>query len=317
MTEEPTIPVESVLRDELAHGDIVMGTLSPILGHLLVSTQNSLFNDEIVANVRGMVNSIARQLLTAQALAAKGDPDAVISQHGEALAAALLSRDALLSHCHALTLERSLCDQLLDRNAIDEVLSPMLQALIASDDSDVASTAMAALAAQARFIQQQRRMELPLGELPGDLLHEVIALWRDHSSTNHSDTIAVAEKNLRTGFDEAGSRLGLLSRLVSGMGNGARAALSVSHAGVALFLTALARLSHQHRDIVVFSTNERMLGRLALSLRGTGLRPDEVEEQFLYLHPEISLPAGFEQLRVDRAKELLAGAGGIANGHPG
>lgn len=321
MTEEQAIPVETVLRDELAHSDVVMGTLAPILGHLVVSTQNSLFNDEIVAQVRGMAASVAVQLLRAEALAAKTDPDVIIAKRADDMAAHLLAHAGFLSHCHALTLERSLADQLLDRNAIDPVLTSMIQALISSDDQATATTAMAALAAQARFIQQQRRMELPVAELPGDLFHEVIGLWRTMDGSQEAagamTAAAHAEMDLRARYDEGASRLGLLSRLVTGMGSGARAALSISHAGAALFLTALARMSHQHRDVVAFATNERMLARLALALRGAGMRPDEVEEQFLYIHPEVALPEGFEQLRVDRARELLAGAGGIANGHAG
>jgi len=83
----------------------------------------------------------------------------------------------------------------------------------------------------------------------------------------------------------------------------------VSHAGVAIFLSALATASHQDRDLAVLATNDRQLARLALSLRAGGLKPKEIEEQFLHIHPEISLPPGFEALTADRAAEILAASG--------
>lgn len=307
MTQTTEIPVEAVLRDELAHGDAVLGTIAPILGHLVISQANSLFSDEIVAQIRGMSASVAKQLLTEQAKVAGAEPIAeFVEMRQTDLVADLLASPEFLSHCHSLTVERQLAEKLHARSAVDPVLSPMLQALISSDDAATASSAMAALAAQARFIQQQQRMELPIGELPGDLFHAVVLIWRSSAETGDEDITARAEMQIRSRYDEGISRLGLLSKLVAGMGQGARAALSVSHAGVALFLTALAEGSKQYRDIAVLSTNDRQLGRFALALRASGLKPEEVEEQFLMIHPEIALPEGFELLRSERAAAMLA-----------
>ena len=61
-------------------------------------------------------------------------------------------------------------------------------------------------------------------------------------------------------------------------------------------------------ETVIISTNDRQLARLAVALRAAGLKPRDVEEQFLHLHPEIALPEGFEALRADRAAALLAGS---------
>ena len=61
---------------------------------------------------------------------------------------------------------------------IDPVLTGLVQELIASQDSGVSALAMQALAAQSRFVQSQRRMELPLGELPGDLFHKALLLMQ-------------------------------------------------------------------------------------------------------------------------------------------
>lgn len=309
-----SIPVENVLREELEHGDSVLGTITPILGHLVISSQNSLFSDEVVAHVRGMASSLATQLLNAEWQAASDESGVAQSLRLAELTSALLANDGLLSHCHALSVERRLTDHLYDRSSIDPVLSPMLQAVIASSEPEKAEVAMSVLAAQARYLQQQRRMELPLKELPGDLFHEAILIWRNHASTRGEDITTKAETSLRSVYNEAASRLGLLTRLVSGMGSGARAALSISHAGVAIFVSALSHMARQPREIAVLATDERQLGRFALSLRAAGLKPDEVEEQFLIIHPQVSLPEGFEQLRVDRAKEMLAGSGNYLEG---
>ena len=92
------------------------------------------------------------------------------------------------------------------------------------------------------------------------------------------------------------------------MGQKAIRALAIDHAGLAIFSTALAMASSQDRAIAVLSYADRQFARLALALRAAGLRQQAVEEQFLYLHPEIALPDGFDMLRADRAAALLAAA---------
>ncbi|MXP32442.1 hypothetical protein [Parerythrobacter jejuensis] len=304
-------PVEAVMRDELAHGDVVLGTIGPILGHLLANHDHSLFSDEIIARVRGMLANLASQLLEAEGeVIGVEEPHDFALENQDSLATLLASNTALLTHCHAMAIESQLALRLQRRNSIDPVLSPLLQSLIASEDPAVASSAMAALAAQARFAQQQKRMQMPMAELPADLFHSAMLAWREHAGEIDATKAAEIETRLRKTFDESRGRLGLFSRLVSGMGAGARASLSVSHSGVGLFLSGLAAASGQDRDIVALSTNDRQLARLALALRAAGLNPKEVEEQFLYLHPEISLPHGFSELRVDRASQLLSSATG-------
>lgn len=303
-------PVEDVLREQLAHGDIVLATIGPILGHLLANQDHSLFSDEIVARVRGMVSHIALQMLHAQGTAANTvDPDAFARALQDHLAERLMTHPPLMTHCHALALEWQLGMRLDGRNSIDPVLSPLMQALIASDDPGTANSAMTLLASQARFIQQQRRMELPIHELPGDLFHHALMIFRDGACEGAADASAEAETDLRGAYDEGASRLGLLSRLVINMGGGATAALSISHAGIAIFLSALAIASGQDRDIAAISTNDRQLARFALALRAAGLKPKDVEEQFLYIHPEVTLPESFDTLRMDRAAALLAESG--------
>jgi hypothetical protein len=251
---------------------------------------------------------LARQMLEAEAAAISADqlvPDSELT----VLANRLSANVHLLIHCHALALEHQLASRVEARSGVDPVLSPLLQALIASDDAATAAGAMSALAAQARFMQQQRRMELPLAELPADLFHFALTTWRGQRATDNAETSTAAELALRSQYDEGAGRLGQMHRLVSGMGTGIPVALSLSHAGVALFLTALAVTSQQDRDLTAISTNESQFARLALGLCAARLKPKDVEEQFLYIHPDVALPDGFDQLRADRASGLLALSG--------
>jgi hypothetical protein len=306
MTQTTARPVEDVLLEELAQGDAVLGTLGPILRHLLANDDHTLFSDEIVARVRGMVGSIARQLLIAQAeAAALEDAAGFIGERQGGLIDSFLENPALLGHAHALAIEWQLTERFQARNYVDPVLSPLLQALIASADGGIASAAMVVLAAQARFVQTQRRMELPLGELPGDLFHAALITMRAQAGDGDDQFAAIADERLRGAFDESRGRIGMMARLVTRIGGQAIEALAVDHAGVAIFLTALAIGSGQDRDLAVLSTNDRQPARLALSLRASGLKPKAVEEQFLYLHPDLELPEGFDQLRPDRAAALL------------
>lgn len=297
------------MRAELAHGDAMADTILPILRHLISAEDNSVFSDEILARVRGMLAALANSLLDA-AFAAGGQ--AVHGGHDPALAnaltATLMDSPALLAHIHAAALEWQLTERLQARLALDPVVSPLVQALISSPDSATQALGMTFLAAQARWCQAQRRMDLAAFELPGELFHVCLMALRTVTApeielAHHA---ALAETALRERYDEAASRLGLAGRLVVSMGGGAQAALSVAHAGVALFLTALAMGSGQERDAVILSTHESQVARFALALRAAGQKPALVEEQFLALHPEVTMPVGFDRLGVDLAASILA-----------
>ena len=301
--------VEEVLLDELTRGDAIIEAAGPILRHLLENNDQTIFSDEIVARVRGMVGDLARQLLTMQAhCAGDHDPYAFADENFSALAEMLTGNSALLAHAHGLALEFHLTERIQSRNGIDPVLSPLVQALVSSSKAATAGTAVALLASQARFMQQQRRMELPLTELPGDLFHSALLTLRAHASEEMEGHAETAEAKLRDTFDEGRGRLGLMTRLIMEMEGEANRALSVSDAGVPLFLTALALASGQDRLMVVLSTNDRQYARFALSLRAAGLKSQAVDEQFAYFHPDMALPCGFAQLRDDRAAAILAGS---------
>lgn len=285
----------------------MIATARPILRHLVANDDQGLFNDEAVTRIRGMMTHVATQLLFVQAGVIEAlDPAAYAAEREEDLVQALFEEGALLAHAHALTLEAQIAERLRARGGIDSVLTPLIQELAAAKEGETAALAIAVLAAQARFMQQQRRMELPLGELPGDLLHAALVLLR---ALGGSDEQAVeVERRVRGSYDEGSSRLGLLTRLIMTLGPRATRALSIDHAGLALFATALALASAQERELTVLSFADRQFARLALGLRAAGLRQQAVEEHFLYLHPEVALPEGFDTLRPDRAAALLAGS---------
>ena len=305
----PTLEsVETRLRDELARGNAMASSATPILRHLVLNEDQALFSDEVVARVRGMLSEVARQLLHAQAEAARiGDRAAFVAEREAGLAEALADEPAFLAHLHALTLEGSLALTLQARSNVDPVLCPLLQDLVASRDDAVAGSAMAVLAAQARFIQHHRRMALPLGELPGDLFHAALLALRT-TAGEREDAAVAAERALRDEFEEGRGRLALIARLVTRMDRTAPRALDLGHAGLAIFATALAMASGQARDSALLAFSDRQIGRLALAMRTAGLKQAAVEEQFLHLHPDVALPDGFDMLSADRAALLLAAA---------
>lgn len=297
--------VEALLRNDLARGDALLGTIQPVLRHLLLNEDNVLFSEEVLARVRGMLEDIARQLAE---LGAKGQG---VDALADDLAPLLAGQGALLAHLHALAVEMQLTDRLHARLGLDPVLSPLLQALIASPLANVSAEAMTLLAAQARFVQVMRRMQMPLTELPGDLLHAALLTLRNVPGASGA-VPAEGESRLRGQYDEARTRIGQLARVVSAMGAGASAALGIGHAGVALFLSALGLASGQDREQVILATSEGQMARLALSLRAAGIKPAGIEEQLITLHADAPLPSGFGVLSADRAAAILAGAAAFA-----
>ncbi len=300
--------IEDVLRAELAHGDAIIATTGPVLHHLLVNDDQTLFSDQVIARVRGMMADIARQLLFPLARATRNTDEAgFAAEHANDLAVTLLAQADLLTHAHALTIEAHIADRLGQRSGIDPVLSSLLQELAASPDAKVAAGAMRVLAAQARFIQQQRRMNLPLNELPEDLFALCLSVLSGQFP-DHATAVGAAEAQLRESYDPAARRVGQMEQLINAMQHEAERAIDVDHAGVAIFATALAMATHQPRENVILSLGEKQCARLSLSLLSAGLKHTDVEDQFLFLHPDVELPVGFETLTKDRASAMLSAA---------
>lgn len=288
--------VEATLRKQLAQGDAALSAATPILQRLLAHPDPGLVNDETVARVRGMLSDLARQLLQPQGLAESAPASRVAE-----LVGVLAESAALLSHLHALAIEGRLADRLEAEAGIDPVLPPLLAGLIAGDDEVLAGAAMAAMSAQASFIEQQRRMALRLGELPADLFAAALGALRGLGNGDEVEAPARA-------YDEGRGRLSLLTRLVMRTGSNAPGVLDVERAGVGVFLTALALASSQERGLTAMSLASDQPARLVLALRAAGLAPAAVRAQFVHFHPDRSPPAEITDLRADEAAALLASA---------
>jgi hypothetical protein len=304
--------LEEELGAALERADSGAGTVVPILRHVLSNEDNSLFGDEIVARIRGMVRHLAVQLLDRLQTGSDGG---FAAEHGDervgGLCDMLLESEALVRHLHANALETQLVERLHARFGADPVLTPLLQAQISAADPELSALAMRFLAAQARHGQSQRRMKLPLLELPGDHLHHALLAMQSFDPAMSPQDTATAAQGVRRDYDEAVTRLGLASLLLARMGASAVEALSLNHAGVALFASALALGSGLDRDTAVLATHETQAVRLALALRSAGIRPDTVREQCLALHPDLDFPEQFDAIGPDRAAALLAAGSSI------
>lgn len=298
--------MEDVLRKQLARGNVLLETAPPILRHMLVNGDDALFSDEVVASVRGSLTHIARQMLYSVAEQADiADRGGFAAERQDAVAQTVLNDTSFLAHAHARTLEARITERLRDRSNIDPVLSPLLQELAASTDTSTAATAIKALSAQARFVQQSRRMELPLSELPPDLLQAALGVLEKHLEDMKQAASSASEQILKA-RSQSQSRVMLLEELVTGLGSKARRALAVDNGGVAIFVTALAMAAEQPRDTAILSLGENQRTRLALALQAARVDRAAIEEQFQYFHPEGALPDGIETLSADRAAAMLA-----------
>lgn len=318
---EKAAGLQSVMRVELKRGDRVLSARGVVLRQLIATDDRSMFSDAIVARVRAMAGDLATQIGYRLAQAAgERDPRAWATSIAEPLAGALIDEPAIVDHLHAIALEWQLTESMQRRAGLDPVLSPLLQALIGADDPTASALAMDLLTSQAAFARHQQRMSLPITELPAEVLHATLETLRhavagDLAFETHARN---TEHAIRQHYDEAQSRIALADRLVAALGAGAFAALSITHAGVPVFLSALAAATGDSRETVAVATSESQLARLALSLRAAGLSNAEIEREFYAIHPDITLPDGFGRLQGSDARALLTGnptavhAGGIA-----
>lgn len=309
MSDAATIPVEQILREELARGDVVISTTVPILRHLVTTDDHALFSDEIIARVRGIISDLSRQLLflVADAYGAEDRWKFAAPMHGS-LGERLTALPELLGHVHSLAQEYQFANVLARRAGIDPVLTPLLQEVMASNDAPRSELAMRALAAQSRFFQHLRRMELPIGELPGALFGSALLALRSVAGDEFPDAVDPAEASLRAAFDEGNARLGIMERLLAEPADRAHEALSLGYAGIALFSTALAISTPQDRTLAVLSLNDRQVARLAIALRAAGLSAEAIEEQLLILHPDHNMPDRVGDIDHRQAALMLADA---------
>src|SRR6185369_1821345 len=98
--------IEATLQGELRLADAAMANTRPILRHLLLNDDHSIFGDEVIARVRGLLQDVARQLVVSLAEAAE-ERDAQAWAHEESgeLAGAFLESPVMVAHAHALAVE--------------------------------------------------------------------------------------------------------------------------------------------------------------------------------------------------------------------
>jgi hypothetical protein len=283
---------EDPLRAGLARADRALAAIPPVLGHLVGDSDADLFNDAVVANTRGMIDSLATALVRLADVPA-GGRDALIGR--------LLRQDRLLGWCHSLAVEARLAERIAADPGLDPVLSPLLQGLIGAPDPELAALAMTLLAAQGRFVLRQRRIEVALEDLPADLLHDVLLAFAD-SCGSAAERAAAA---LRDRFDEARTREALLTRTLLASDGGMAAALDPAGAGIALFASALALATGIERRTVILSLVEGQAPRLALMLAAAGLDPARVEGVVDLFHPGVPLGPVAAGMGRDHALALL------------
>ncbi|MEY2942668.1 MAG: hypothetical protein RLY97_682 [Pseudomonadota bacterium] len=308
-----SLPIDSdinALRLGMARGDDMAVGCVPVLHHLLGNDDKSLFSDDIIALIRGMLADVARQICM-MADDFEGDQPPVAGDHLRiaAIVPQVMQVPGLLTHLHATALEWQISLRLQTGIGLDPVLSPLVQSLIASQDGAIGVSAMKLLAAQARFIQNQRHMRLPMSELPADLLHGLLAATRTVFQTEGS----AAETSMRAQYDESVTRLGLLAQLISSMGAGQIAALQLTHAGTALFASALAAGyapgpagNHLTRDGALMAMMQRHSARLALTLRMAGVKMSAISENYHALGHEAIFLEHVAALSPERAKQMLS-----------
>ena len=295
-----TQAAEAALRRDLVRGDSAAASALPVLRYLVAAEQSAALSEEILARVRGILSDIAGQLL--DALIGSADRRAHAPEEIAVLTRAFLDEPALLAHVHAVALEWQLTERLQDRLGLDPVAPPLMQDLLASRDA----SARGFLAAQARWSQGQRRMALPLAELPQGVLEAVLAILRSlvGAEPTLSERALAVEEEVRRTHREASNRLTCADRVVADLS--LESSLSISQAGVALFLTALARRSGEPRDAVTMATLPAQQVRLALCLLAAQAPAEVAEGQVRAIHGVTSLPAGLAKIDAWRAASILS-----------
>ena len=157
-------------------------------------------------------------------------------------------------------------------------------------------------------------MQFALDDLPAPVLERVLRIGVRSTDPEKEEEVTSALRLFKSHYDEAATRIGLLTRLVASMGQGAIAALELEKAGLALFITALAQLSGQDRNHAVLSCHDQQAARLVLGLRAGKMDDKAIERQFRLLDPASRLPRSVTLLSTDAARVLLSGSGAVGGG---
>lgn len=269
---------ETALRRELARGDAAAASALPVLRHLIAAEENALLSEEVMTRVRAMLADVASQVL--DALIGDADRRAHAPEEIGVLTAEFLHDADLLGHVHTLALEWHLTERLRERFVLDPVVSPLVRgALLAGS-----TAARDFVNAQARWIQVQQSMSLPLQELPEPVLDAVLDIVRRLVGAEPSLASRGREMEaaVRQRHGAAAGRLDAAVRFAADdLGD---AALHVGEAGVALFLTVLALRSGIAREAALLGTQPGQQARLTLALAAAGASPATMSRQLAVFH---------------------------------
>lgn len=275
---------DAALRELLATGERTRRDLPLQLRHRIGFADPSLFDDEIVARARGLLVHLTAQI-AGDRPAGAGNANYRIGR--DAVLRAVFAQPAFLAHCHALALEFRLTRRLASEADIDLMLPPIMQELIASPNERTSRLASSSVAAQGRFLRDMERMQMPLRQLPAELLNIALTIGRE--CLGDPVLADAVEQAVRTSYDEGATRLVLLERLAHASDYPRARGLQLEQAGVPLFVAGLASSIGSIYCDAVLATTESQVARLALTLRTLGCNPRVVNRNLLLLHDRASL----------------------------
>lgn len=214
---------------------------------------------------------------------------------------------ALVEHLRADVIEWQLTQRLHDTLALDPVSSPVLQQLVVQPDHRAAATAF--LAAQMRWCQSHARMYMALADLPPAVQGQVCAVIQalGAGEPDLADRANALCADMRNAYDPAADREVCATQALEHMSLEFADALRVQEMGVAVFLTALARLTMQPRATVTGWTERAQAPRLAVALRAAGMSPGDIQQQLFAFHGDAGLGAGVAEIEPQQASAMLAG----------
>ena len=299
----------TILREALMREDTSLRQVGPILSHLLTVSDRALFNDRVLATVRGMASDLAGQVLAFEAGIRGQTASKYVRQHEGQTTAMLLRHDAFVRFAHMLALETQFLDRVEREAGLDPAMPPLTEALATASDSTLSEQARQLIAAQMRFLKQARPMSLPMGELPAELLHDILALWRSSASERGIEITDRQMQDIIKPFDEAKSRLSLLDRMLFELNGASNTPVKLGQGGGSLFLSDVANRTGSSRADVALATTEDQYARLVLLLKAGGYPRAAIEEQLLIIHPGLKVSRDLIEIAVHEAQLLLRSSG--------
>jgi len=294
-----TVSAEDALRGRLLPHTPIAHGIEPVLRNLLARPGSGLFREETVARVRGMLRSIADSLSSLASDEGTGTGAAT-----DDLVSALIAREGILAHIHAVALEWRMARRLQSSLSVDPVAPRIVEAALAGGARDAARSF---LIAQDAAFRSHGNMRLPLDGLCGDAFHAALDALHEVTGTTRR---TLQETELRLRYSEAQTRLGRAASLLMSMDGGPVSALLMEKAGTTLFASALSILTGQPRESVMIALYAADDPQLALMLRAAGLESRQIEQQLVTIHPGTTPPLAALELDSAAAAAMLDEARG-------